>query len=273
MYLNKQDLLPQRIVVSIPISLKTRDEIALAVLEKYGTNYLFLGDILQDRTTNEYCLIDVSDRNVWVQYDYQEWTQFNHASKIQPPLNTDLARLFALLGQGQISPTTLKKIDNYQQIVYLISTDVGYDSCLEIAKFTEMFLSIGGIAVQVESAGIVHERDKWVSNYNSEDLFDIYSLFVVLIEGDNYYYSCGMHNFGKPDVMVDLTEDINLAIYVLNVFNYYRLIEFPIIQDGQTFQPDLTSPIYQIKWTESNRSEVDDSLLFNPYGRWYLTRI
>jgi hypothetical protein len=278
MYLNKQDLLAHRVVVSIPISLKSREEIALALFKKYGTNYLFLGDILQERTTNKYCLIDISDRVAYPQDDpvaYPKGNPTSHNCEIQikSTFNTDIAHLFALLGQDKISETILKQIDNYQQIVYLISNDVGYDSCLEIAKFTEILLSIGGIAVQVESAGIAHDRNKWLANYNSEDVFDIYSLFVVLVEGDNYYYSCGMHNFGKADAIVDLTEDINLAIYVLNVFNYYRLTEFPILLDGQTFQPDLASPIYQIKWTESNKVEVDDSLLFNPYGRWHLTKL
>jgi hypothetical protein len=278
MYLHKQDSLAHRIVVSIPMNLNTREEIALALLEKYGTNYLFLGDIFQDRTTDKYCLIDIgdypSDNQVYRASSQDSvWTQYAHETQIKLNLNTDLARLFALLGQEQISDPTLKQIDNYQQVVYLISNDVGYDSCLEIAKFTQIFLSIGGIAVKVESAGIIHERDKWLANYDSQDLFDLYSLFVVLVEGDDYYYSCGMQNFGKADVMVDLTEDLGLVIYVLNVFNYYRLTEFPVLLDGQTFQPDLASPMYQMQWTESNPSEADDSLLYNPYGQWHLTNL
>ncbi|MGL5939508.1 MAG: hypothetical protein ACRC2S_03845 [Waterburya sp.] len=269
--------------------MNNREEIALAVLKKYGTNYMLLGNIFQDRTTDQYCLVDIGDRPLGTLRDRQTptsdnqicrtspqdsvWIQYAHETQIKLNLKTNLAHLFALLGQEQISHTTLKQIDNYQQVIYLISNDVGYDGCLEIAKFTQVFLSIGGIAVKVESAGIVHERDKWLANYNSQDLFDLYSLFVVLVEGDKYYYSCGMQNFGKADVMVELTEDINLAIYVLNVFNYYRLTEFPVLLDGQTFQPDLASPMYQMQWIESNQSETDDTLLYNPYGLWHLTNL
>lgn len=245
MYLDKQNSLAHRVIVSIPINFKSREAIALAVQEKYGTHYLFLGNIFHNRATNKYCLIDFSDRHL-------------------ANFNLDLACSFELLE---------KQIASCQQVVYLISNDVGYDSCLEIAKFAQIFLSLGGIAVKVESAGIVHERDKWLAYYNSQDVFDIYSLFVVLVEGEDYYYSCGMHNFGKADVMLDLTEDISLAIYVLNVFNYYRLTEFPVLLDGQTFQPDLSSPMYQMQWRKSNQSETEDTLLDNPYGQWYLTRV
>ncbi len=109
------------------------------------------------------------------------------------------------------------------------------------------------------------------TDYNSDDLFDIYSLYVVLLEGDNYYFSCGMHNFGKTDVAVAITEEMSLAIYVMNVFNYYRLTECAILQDGHTFQPDIESPTYQIKWIPDYEYKTD-SCLYNPYGRWYLTR-
>ena len=57
----------------------------------------------------------------------------------------------------------------------------------------------------------------------------------------------------------------------MNVFNYYRLSETAIIQDGHTFQPDIESPIYRLNWTVDD--EYENSLLYNPYGKWYLSRI
>ncbi|VEP14497.1 conserved hypothetical protein [Hyella patelloides LEGE 07179] len=269
---NQPDLLKNKIVVCIPIALESREAIALSLLKRHGMNYVFAGGIFQDRTTDEYCLIDICDREcaseavraVLPLADRQQWTKDRQDS--------DLASLFRLLGQDRISNTTLEQIDNYQQIVYLISNDVGYGSCLKIAKFTQVFLSIGGIAVKVDSAGIVHERDKWLANYNSEDVFDIYSLFVTLVEGDDCYYSCGMSNFAKADVSIDITEDMGLAIYVVNVFNYHRLTEPVILKDGQTFQPDIECPIYQMQWSECNQYEINDPRS-NPYGKWHLSRV
>ncbi len=239
-----------KIEVSIPISLKNRQDIASALLNRYGTDYLFIGRIFEETATHESCQIRIT-------------STLNN--------NSNLTKAIELEGHNKISHTTLRKIGHSQQIVYLTSADVGYQACLKIAKFARVFLHIGGLAVKIESAEIAHEADKWLSCYSSEDVFDIYSLYVGLVEGENNYYSCGMHNFGKADVSIDLTEDIGLAIYVMNVFNYYRLTETPILQDGHTFQPDIESPRYQLKLVEDEEYEID-TLQHNYLGRWHLSR-
>ena len=73
----------------------------------------------------------------------------------------------------------------------------------------------------------------------------------------------------KPTSAIALNEDIGLAIYVMNVFNYYRLTESPIL-DEHTFQPDIESPTYRLKWIEDRYES--DSLLHNPHGKWDLDR-
>ena len=235
-----------KIVISIPIELNNRRAIATALENKYGTDYVFVGQMFQSTITQNSCQIEISDRNL------------------------ELINTFELTGQDKISATTLQQLHRHQQIIYLTSTDTGYNACCQIARYTQILLNIGGIAVKVESAGIVHEKTKWQTNHDSNDVFDIYSLFVNLIEGDDYY-SCGMHNFGKADVALSLTEDIGLAIYVMNVFNYYRLTESPILQDEHTFQPDIESPTYRLKWIEDRYES--DSLMHNPFGKWYLSRV
>lgn len=236
-----------KIVICIPFELKSRPEIASALKSKYGTNYVFIAQVFRSVVNNENCLIEICQSDA------------------------DLVSAFELAGQNKITDATLQQIARHQQIVYL-TTDTGYNSCLQIAKLARVLLNIGGIALKVETAGVAHEKDRWLALYNSHDVFDIYSLFVALIEGDNDYYSCGMHNFGKADVAIAKTEDVGLAIYVMNVFNYYRLTETPIIQDGHTFQPDIESPTYRLNWTTDNEYETD-SLLYNSYGKWHLSRV
>ena len=239
-----------KIVLSIPIELNSRQDIASALLAQYGVEYLFMGRIFQETATSKSCQIDIIPVS-------------DHSSK--------LSKAIAIKGEEKISATTLAKINNSQQLVYLTSTNIGYQACVEIAKFAQIFLTIGGLIVNVESAEIVHEASKWLTNYNSQDVFDIYSLYVGLVEGEKCYYSCGMHNFGKADVAINLTEDIGLAIYVMNVFNYYRLTESPILQDGHTFQPDIESPSYQMKLVADEEHEIDNPQ-YNPNGVWSLSR-
>lgn len=226
--------------MSIPIAWESRAEIASALLDRYGMDYVFLGRIFQDRVNHQSCLIDI--------LDYQKLDSSNNLA------------------------TPVKRQNSPSKVVYLTSEDLGYDACLKMAEFAQLFLNVGGIEVKVNSTGIVRSKSQWLENYNSQDVFDIYSLFVTLIEADSYYYSCGMKNFGLADVSIDITEDAGLAIYVMNVFNYYRLTESVVLRDGQTFQPDIECPRYRMEWKEWQESAID-SLLYNPGGKWHLYRV
>ncbi|MEM9507349.1 MAG: hypothetical protein AAGA16_06620 [Cyanobacteria bacterium P01_E01_bin.35] len=227
--------------------MSNRQEIAAVLASKYGAEYVFMGRIFQSTIADQSCEIDIG---------------------IAVP---NLVTVWDNAGQAKISLATRQQIDGHRQVIYLTSNATGYDACREIAQLAQVFLQIGGIAIKVESAGIAHEKQQWLEHYNSADVFAIYSLFVMLIEGEETYYSCGMSNFSKADVTLDVTEDLGLAIYVMNVFNYYRLTESPILQDGHTFQPDIECPTYQMKWKADGESEPD-SPLYNPHGRWYLSR-
>ncbi|MEY2833650.1 MAG: hypothetical protein RLZZ574_2909 [Cyanobacteriota bacterium] len=243
-----------RITLCIPINLQNRQEIAVVLEHRYFTEYVFMGRIFQSTITHESCVIDIEDSKAYLANDLE------------------------LAGQDKLDIATLQQINDCPQTIYLTSHDTGYDACFSIAKLAQILLQIGGIAIMVESTGIAHSKDRWLANYNSEDVFKIYSLFVMLIEGEDYYYSCGMHNFGQADVAITLrvaegivkSEDLSLAIYVMNVFNYYRLTESPILQEGHTFQPDIECSKYQLKWM-IDRENTPDSDRHNPHGRWLLT--
>jgi peroxiredoxin len=237
------------ISICIPINLKNRREIAAALEERYSAEYVFIGRVFQSTITQKSCAIDIiGDRE------------------------GNLAEDFQLAAQDKLDLATIGQINHCPLVIYLTSTTTGLNACQEIAKFAQILLQIGGIAIKVESAGIAHHQDQWLAHHNSQDVFEIYSLFVMLIEGEDYYYSCGMHNFGKADVAIAITEDLGLAIYVMNVFNYYRLTESPILQDGHIFQPDVESPRYQIEWM-IDRENVPDSYQHNPHGRWCLQQL
>ena len=233
-----------QIIVCIPTSFQNRQEVAAALTDRYGAEYVFMGRVFQSTITADSCTINICDRQTWLKS------------------NSEFAG-------SKLDLVTRQQIDRCGQIIQLTSRDTGYAECLQIARLAQILLIIGGVAIEVESTGVFHSREKWLANYDSKDVFEIYSLYVQLIEGEDYYYSCGMHNFNKADVAISLDEDIGLAIYVMNVFNYYRLTESPILQDGHTFQADIGCPRYQLNWIE-DREEVSTSPLYNPHGRWLL---
>lgn len=236
-----------KIVICIPTNLQNRQEVTAALESKYGAEYVFIGRIFRSTISDRSCQIEIEQT---MSDDTAEWE---------------------ITGQAKITAATLQQIDGHPLDIILTSEQTGYHACRHIAQLAQVLLRIGGIAIKVESTGIAYEKQQWLTQCNSDDVFDIYSLFVQLVEGDHYYYSSGMSNFGKADVAIELTEDRGLAIYVINVFNYYRLTESPILQDGHTFQPDIECPTYQLQWIEDREVEAD-SLLYNPHGRWYLYR-
>jgi|GEM_PF-1354418 len=256
-----------QIVVCIPTNFQNRREVAAALTDRYGAEYVFMGRVFCSTTTADSCAIDICDRQAVLHLKLLQ-NKTIQGSVFDSQTEVSLADDFELAATTRIDLVTRQQINRSEQIIYLTADRVGYDACLQIARLAEVLLAIGGIAIKVESTGIAHSRSKWLANYDSDDVFEIQSLYVRLIEGE-YYYSCGMHNFGKADVAISLDVDIGLAIYVMNVFNYYRLTESPILQDGHTFQPDVSCDRYQIKWIEDDE-ETPDSLLHNPYGRWLL---
>ncbi len=239
-----------RIILGIPGKWQNRQAIISLLATASDPNYRVVDKILIDTTTNESCLINFGD------FDATPV----HSDRHNPSFNS--REIF-----GQNSNNQENHYFSWHKVVYLSDISCNYQNCLKIARFAKFFLDIGGLAVRVESAGVIRDRYTWLAKYNSSDVFDIYSLFVVLIEGEDKFYSCGMNHFGKADVSIEATEETSLAIYVMNVFNYYRLTEFPLLQDGQTFQPDLESPMYEIRWTQS------DEVLQNQHGCWHLSRI
>ncbi|MEL6495972.1 MAG: hypothetical protein AAFQ41_12755 [Cyanobacteria bacterium J06623_7] len=251
-----------RIVLSIPLDLNNRQELTANLAAKYGADYVIIGRIFRSTITDESCEVDLISRSEPINEPSSTGGE-RHFEQI-------ISSEFKLAGADSFDDGTLQKLDRCRQIVYLESSAVGYQGCLQIARLAKIILEVGGIAVRLEAAALVHSRDRWCDRYNSDDVFDIYSLFVALVEGEEYYYSCGMQQFGKADVALSLTEDINLAIYVMNVFNYYRLTESPILQDGHTFRPDIECPQYRMNWIADREHEAEEHP-YNPHGRWLLS--
>jgi hypothetical protein len=152
------------ISICIPINFKNRQEIAAALEERYSTEYIFMGRIFQSTITQKSCAIDIiADRGAY--------PKGNRAG--------NLAEDFRFAAQDKLDLATLEQINHCPLVIYLTSTTTGLNACREMAKFAQVLLQIGGIAVKVESAGIAHDRPRWLAHYNADDVFEIYSLFVV----------------------------------------------------------------------------------------------
>jgi hypothetical protein len=138
-------------------------------------------------------------------------------------------------------------------------------------KVGHALLQAGGIAVKVESTGIAHSADMWTEFARSGTLSQLYWAFVALIRGKEYYYSCGMHDFGLPDVATGSNLSPDTASQLMNQFNYFVLSEDPTLVDGETFSAAAGAPRYRLKRERCELYHRDDPF-HNPLGRWHLVQ-
>jgi len=111
----------------------------------------------------------------------------------------DMCHAFEIAGQGRLKPEVLDQIATHNSVVYMrFPLDV-IRQRKRMAMFTSLVRNIGGYAIKVESTGIAHDWDIWNCLISSENPFDQYRCFVVLIGDEDQFYSCGMHHFGLPD--------------------------------------------------------------------------
>jgi hypothetical protein len=233
------------IILGIPGPWKERSDFIEALLGTHKGAYLFAGGIFMEVATRIGCRVD------WYGHD------------------EDLRSAFQIAGQGELSPGLLDAIGAHQSTVYLIFDDAGYESARAAARFAGVLLQAGGIAVKVETAGVAHSPERWLEACGSEDPFDIYRLFIVLVGGDDCFYSCGMQNFALPDTQVPASPGPERGAELLNIFNMYQLVETPDLNDGQTFSVAEDAPRFRLK--RGPYQSGYEEPLHNPHGLWVLS--
>lgn len=195
----------------------------------------------------------------------------DHVSLEFEPADPHLPGAFEIAGQGLLSEHTLQRIETHRSVVYLHFPIDIRGQRERLAKFSDVMRRLGGFAVKLESCGIAHTFGRWLERLAGTD-FDLYSSCVVLIGGEDEFYSCGMHHFELAECAVMADEDPGAAADLMNRFNYWRIVEQPVLESGHTFSLDEESPHYRVELTEDTAHESDD-LFFNPHGVWHLSRV
>ena len=184
----------------------------------------------------------------------------------------DMRRAFEIAGQGKLPQELLDQIAAHKSVVYMrFPLDV-IAQRERMLTYTTLLQQLGGFAVKVESTGIAHAWDVWGQLLSSEDCFDQYRCFVVLIGDDQHFYSCGMHHFGLPDCQISREIPAEEAAETMNRFNYYQISEQPTMEPGHTFSLTPDAPYYRLALVSDDRHGPDD-LFRNPTGLWAMERV
>jgi len=235
-------------MICIPGPWKDRTEfIQRVVVQTYG-EFMFAGGILANPKGNDHVAAEFCE-------PYQ-----------------DMRRAFEIAGQGKLPADVLSQIATHKSVVYMRFPLEVLRQRDRLLKFTSLLRKIGGFAVKIESTGVAHTWEVWLNLIASENPFDQYRGFVVLIADENHFYSCGMHNFGLPDCQVSRPLPVGEAADTMNRFNVFQIVEKPTLASGHTFSLTAESPCYRLSLIDDPR-HGEDVLFRNPNGLWDMKRV
>jgi hypothetical protein len=175
----------------------------------------------------------------------------------------------------------LAQLAGRRQMLYATHLEPSFEAAYQVLRAGTALLDAGGLAVTVVSANLAHSAGHWRALAARHEPADLYRALVRLVIDDEAGHSCGMHNFGLPDVMsrlgvparsgaeVPARSPDEAVMRLLDSFNAYLLLEAPGLADGHTFSPDEWSPWYRLAWRADSYHPAGDPC-HNPYGVWEL---
>lgn len=231
-----------RTIIGIPGTWPTRSDIVASIVKNSG-GYLFAGAVMMHIESKTHFQVDV--------YDHDD----------------NLGEAFRVAGGGKMTADELRAIEDHTFCVYLIADGGSLESARRFIAIGRALLNCGGLGVKIESAGLAHSSTTWERFAADDRLGSLMKAFVTYVGDGDTYYSCGMHNLGYPDCVVQAPVDPTVAANLLHTFLGYLLVENPTVLSGQTFSVDAESPHYRLSKEDCVMFPPGDPF-HNPYGVW-----
>lgn len=154
-------------------------------------------------------------------------------------------------------------IGGHHAVLYLIEPkERGTEAVARMIGLANLCLDAGGLGAKVEAAGKAFSAEKW--RRLSESPISAYEQMVLrVIEAEDGYYSCGMHQFGHPDTYVE-TEDFQEAVNTARSIERYQINEKPDRQSGHTFGTEEGSQVWRL--THEDHPYHGDEILDRSLG-------
>ncbi|ENV35167.1 DUF4261 domain-containing protein [Acinetobacter gerneri] len=233
----------QQIILCIPGIWKTHEELLHTIINK--TDYIFAGKIIKALAFDFFAEIE----------------EESHNDKV--------SSAFRQLSLGRFSDTELDEIDQHNMVIYIICDGGNFKAVQNALLVGQALLRAGGLAIKIETAGISHSKKQWLE-FSATQLMDLFKAFIPHVSDQKKLYSCGMHQFGKPDACINKnTQDSNS---ILNQFLLYILVEDPILKTGDTFAIEEGAEKFKLSKINSADFFDNDSTYFNSFGVWSLNK-
>lgn len=183
-----------------------------------------------------------------------------------------LKNAFSIAGRGRLTKKDMAAIASHTFTLYLVADGGSVKAATKLLHAANALLKSGGLAVKIESAGTAHRAKQWTEFCEADHLGNLLRAYVTYVGSDGIYYSCGMHNLGYRDAVVEADISPNDAAKLLHVFLCYLAIEKPTLKDRETFSIDAAAPRYRLFREPCTMYEPGD-LFHNPFGMWKLVPV
>jgi hypothetical protein len=188
-----------------------------------------------------------------------------------------LRNAFALANLSSFTPADLTLIDVHEQIAYLAGSGGSTQAACAMMHAAAALLQAGGFAVKVETSGAAHSARNWLAQTErcETHVGALYIAYVALVKGSRASYSCGMHNQGFPDAIMQAAPVPKAELDVLRGFLMGLLHTQSIDQQsslvsGRSTVGDGHGGRYVLT-LEPCQTYPPDSPFYNPFGMWRLT--
>jgi hypothetical protein len=235
---------PPQTVIGIPGRWTNRSDIVASIATR-SDGYLFAGMVMMKIETKDTFKLEIHEHD------------------------PNLKNAFAIAGRGRLTSEDLEAIGSHTFTLYLVADGGSADAAKKLMHAANALLKSGGIAVKIESAGTAHRADQWAQYCARDNLGALLQAYVTYVGGKGVFYSCGMHNMGYPDAVVEADISPNDAAKLLHMFLGYLLVERPKLNDGETFSIDAAAPRYRLFHEPCTKYE-SGNFFHNPFGVWKL---
>jgi hypothetical protein len=236
-----------QVFICIPGTWSTRSDMVRAIASK-SNGLLFVGQVLMDTTTKE----------------KYELAVYGH--------DPDLAKAFEIAGRPRITQADIQAIRSHTFTLYMTAEGGSLKKAQGVLNVSGGLLQAGGLAIKVDTTGKAHTSVDWLALASANNEMALFYAFVTLVGSGGRYYSCGMHNLGYRDAIVEGKIPPDAAARLLQTFLLYVWVEKPVILDGQLFSETQDSQHYRLLGVTCT-TYPSDHPYSNPFGMWQLEAI
>lgn len=231
-------------VIGVPGCWSDRSDIVQSIVRR-SAGYIFAGKVLMKIGAKDGFTLDIEGHN------------------------PDMRQAFAAAGGLRFTEEELAAIDAHTFTLYLVADGGSIEAAKKCLHAANALLKCGGLAVKIESTGVAHTAGGWAGFCERDDLGGLLRAYVTYIGDPGVFYSCGMHNLGCPDALVEADIEPNDAANLLYTFLGFLLVDHPTLKDGETFSVAEDAPHYRLFHEPCTRYPEGD-LFHNPFGQWKL---